>query len=296
MSWFSRAKPVADALLPMLSVDDAEWLRACAVRAFAEAGAPTPRSAGDHLVDARGQVYGLGNLAVIVSLMPRSEREEVVREHARAVVAAGSRQSPQSLAEIQDIVIARVVAAGTPGEGPDLAPGLALRACIDYPETVATIYDLAPLGGWEAVGPVALANLARLPLPDHQAVDAGGGGTVHLLSSEDMFGASRLLLHDQLLAALGIGTLGYGTLVAVPHRHLLAVHVLADERVVTALNALVGLARSGADAAGPVSPEVYYRSPDGRLQQVTSTAADGGVAVQVDGAFSSAMAAARLIS
>lgn len=296
MSWFSRAKPVADPVLPMLSVDDAEWLRGCALGAFIDAGAPAPRSAGDHLVDAQGQVYGLGNLAAIVALTPGPEREEVVRQHARVVVAANSRQSPQSLSEIQEIVVARVVASDAPGEGPDLAAGLALRACVDYPETVATLFDLAPLGGWAAVGPVALANLARLPLPDHQAVATRGGGTVHLLSSEDMFGASRLLQHDHLLAAFGIPTPGFGTLVAVPHRHLLAVHVLEDENVVPALNALIGLARSGVDAAGPVSPEVYYRGPDGRLQQVTSTTADGAVAVDVDGAFSGAMAAAGLIA
>jgi len=158
------------------------------------------------------------------------------------------------------------------------------------------VFDLAPLGGWAAVGPVAMANLSRLPLPDHEAVATRRGATVHLLSSEDMFGASRLLILDHLLGALRIPASPFGTLVAVPHRHLLAVHVLEGANVVPALDTLVALARSGVDAAGPVSPEVYFRATDGGLQRVTSTAADGTVTVEVDGAFSQAMAAAGLVT
>lgn len=297
MSWFSRATATPDPMLPMLSVDDAEWLRGRAVQAFAAAGALAPTAAGDHVVGADGEVYGLGNLAAAVAATPGRERDEVVRDYARAVMTSLRRQEPASLAEIADIVVARVVDARSPGAGVDLAPGLAVRACVDYPETVATLTDLDRLGGWAAVGPVALANLARLPLPDHQPVPARGGGTVHLLSSEDMFGASRLLVLDDLLRrVLRTDPPAVGSLVAVPHRHLLAVHLLEDESVVPAMSALIGLARAGTDAAGPVSPEVYYRGPDGRLQQITMIGADGSVGVQVDGEFAAAMASLGLIS
>ncbi len=244
----------------------------------------------DHLVDTAGAVYGLGNLAALVAATPKRQRAALVREHATVIVTAQHRATPTTIEEISDIVYARVMSDEVVGDGLDLAPGLVVRACVDYPDSVATLSNLESFGGWAAVGPTALANLRRLPPPEHRTITARGGGVIHLLTCEDLFGASRLLLLDELFGSLlGIERPDYGVLVAVPHRHTVAVHIIEDATVVTALDAMVGLARSGEDAAGPVSPDVYYRDPSGVLQRVSRNEPDGSVQVEVSGLFEVAM-------
>lgn len=274
----------------MLSVDDAEWLRATAVAEFARAGAPDPRAVDDYLVDATGAVYGLGNLAAMLGATPKRQRTDAVREHARIIVTAQHRTEPTTIDDVAHLVVARVMSSEVPGDGPDLAPGLVVRACIDYPESVSTLGSLEAFGGWAAVEPLALSNLRRLPVPTHKQSVAPGGGVVHMLWSDDLFGASRLLLLDELLSRLlQLERPAHGVLVAVPHRHLLVLHVVEDASVVTAMQSMVRVALAGLDAPGPVSPFVYYRDPAGILQQVSQIGEDGSVQISVTGAFADAM-------
>ncbi|GCD20099.1 hypothetical protein ACFO3K_11660 [Cellulomonas algicola] len=307
MGLFSRGRDRAadrpDPDLPSLSAEQADWLRARVVAELGVAGVGV-EARGDHLVAADGQVYGLGNLAAMVATAPRRERDAVVATHVGGLLTMRDFREPETLEEITGIVVARVLPddpAHAPRDpdgdaGPDLGPGLVVRACLDFPTHVSTVTDLAKFGGWAAVEPYATANLRALPAPDHQVLRPARGAEVHVFASDDLFGASRLLLLDDLLAShLHLERPAHGVLVAVPNRHLLALHVLAGPEVTHAMSTLISLARGEFDGPGPVSPEVFYRSPDGTLQQVTGPAEDGGVAVLVTGAFAEAMAALGLV-
>ena len=134
---------------------------------------------------------------------------------------------------------------------------------------------------------MAWSNLRRLPAPARQDLHGDPDrqdGTVHVFTSEDFFGASRLLLLDELLAGPGVERPAHGVLLVVPNRHLLAVHVLRGPGVVAAVDVLVRMAAGEhAGRPGPVSPHVYFRAADGRTQQVTGVEDDGSTAVRVEG-------------
>jgi hypothetical protein len=189
-----------------------------------------------------------------------------------------------------------------PRYAPEVLPGVLAVAALDYPTHVSELLAderLDELGGWEAVREVAWANLRRLPAPHHQELQGDAGSddsSVHVLTTDDFFGASRLLLVEELLAGLGVERPPHGVLLTVPHRHLLAVHVLRGPGVVAAVDVLVRLAAGEhAGRPGPVSPHVYFRAADGRTQQVTHLEPDGTTAVRVDGAFAEAFAALGLL-
>lgn len=309
MSWFSRRRPADDAPgalpgaspddhLAPLSRDDAAWLRTEAAAAFTRAGFAGAVAEPDHVRAADGAQYGLANLARLVAGVDPAHRPAVVDEHARTVRVAQDREaraeaSHETLADVVDLLVARVLLesdlpAVEPAAGPSLGGGLCVRAAIDYPESVSTLLGVQH-GGWDALGDAALAGLRRLPPPDHELIDHD----VHVLVSTDFFGASRVLLHDELLDRVGAGPRPFGTLVALPDRAALLVHVLRDATVVHALHLMARAARGRQDAPGPLSPHVYYRSPDGTFQQVTQYDGDR-LEVHVDGAFGEAMAAAGL--
>lgn len=297
MAWFSRPASAPDPLLPPLTVDQAERLRSAALRAWEEAGFPSPQVQGDHVVDGTGAVYGLANLAALVATLPRRQWADAIHHHARTLAQIDRDEDPQTLDEVRHLLVARVVHPAdlpdpdSPGAGPALATNLVVRAALDLPTHVAILHDGTRYGGWSATGPDALANLGRLPAPEHSTLDAGDGAVVHCFYAEDFFGASRLLMLDQLLATHAAVELPeHGVLVVVPHRHLLAAHVLQDASAVRAMSTLVALAEGGRDVAGALSADVYYRSPDGALQVVTEHDGDGRTRVVVDGAFADAMA------
>ncbi|ROS31486.1 hypothetical protein [Cellulomonas sp. PhB150] len=302
MAWFSRPARVPDPLLGTLTVDQAEQLRSLALHAWTEAGFPSPDVQGDRVVDGTGAVYGLGNLAALVAALPRRQWAAAVRHHADTLAEMDSAREPQTFDEVRGLVVARIVHVedlpdpDATGAGPALAANLVVRAALDLPTHVQILHDGARYGGWAVTGPTALANLGRLPAPEHTTHDAGDGAVVHCFFAEDFFGASRLLLLDELLASqAGIERPEHGVLVAVPHRHLVAVHVLQDASAARAVGALIGLAQGGRDAAGSLSADVYYRSPDGAMQVVTDVDPDGGTRVVVDGPFGDAMARLGLV-
>ncbi len=173
-------------------------------------------------------------------------------------------------------------ASARPGAGPLLAPGL--RILLSRFAGSATVADLG--ADWTADGPAAVDTLRRLPAPRHRELSAG----VHLFIADDVLGASRLLVLDEVLASrLRLERPAHGTLVIVPNRHLLAVHVLTDlSAVAPALQLLSELALVEHRLAGPVSPWVYYRGVDGRVSLLTPSA-DPASPARLDPAFGRAL-------
>lgn len=321
MAWFRRsgARPddpeggvpaspplEPDPVLPVLSRDDAARLVALTREAFAEQGRETMPDGHGALVG-QGHVHGLTNLAATLSLVPRRQWPDLVRRHVGTMLQAHDTVEPAGLDEARDLLLVKLRAVDEipeprPTYAPEVLPGVLAVAALDYPTHVSELLSderVDELGGWDAVREVAWDNLRRLPAPARQDLHGSPEDpdtVVHVLTTEDFFGASRLLLLDEVLAGLGVERPAHGVLVVVPNRHLLAVHVLRGAGVVTAIDVLVRMAAGEhAGRPGPVSPHVYFRAADGRVQQVTSVEDDGTTAVRVDGALAEAFAALGLL-
>ena len=167
-----------------------------------------------------------------------------------------------------------------------IAPGLRQVTVMVRKGAVSGPVDPADLGGWAASSARGVDGLRRLRPPQHSTLDAGGA-PVQTFVSQDVFGASRLLVLDDLLAEhLHLERPSHGTLVIAPNRHLLAVHVLQSITAVPAALELLGeLALVEHRIADPVSPWVYYRSPVGRLSLLTSFEGDGRLHADFDAAL-----------
>jgi hypothetical protein len=313
--WFRRRAPDDDGVpgppvdpdpvLPVLSRDDAATLVALTRRTFAEHGRETVPD-GDGALVGDGLVHGLGNLAAVVAQLPRRQWPEAVARHVRTMIEAHATTEPATLEEARPLLLPKLrplasLDVARPAYAPEPLPGILAVAALDYPTHVSELLSderLDAFGGWSAVRDIAFANLRRLPAPHHDQIDSDpsrSDAVVHLLATDDFFGASRVLLLDEVLAGIGIERPAHGVLLAVPNRHLLAVHVLAGLGVVTALQTMVRLAAGEHDARpGPVSPQLFYRSADGRTQQVTRRT-DGHVGVHVEGPLAEAFAALGLV-
>ena len=315
MAWFRRREaddlpqtppPDPDPVLPVLSREDAARLVALTRHTFAEHGRETVPDGQGALVG-QGHVHGLSNLAATVSLVPRREWPGLVRRHVATMLQAHETEEPADLDAARDLLLVKLRAAAEipsprPLYAPEVLPGVLAVAALDYPTHVSELLSderVDELGGWEAVREVAWSNLRRLPAPARQDLHGDPDrqdGTVHVLTTEDFFGASRLLLLDELLAGMGVERPAHGVLLVVPNRHLLAVHVLRGPGVVAAVDVLVRMAAGEhAGRPGPVSPHVYFRAADGRTQQVTSVEDDGSTAVHVEGALAEAFTALGLL-
>lgn len=172
---------------------------------------------------------------------------------------------------------------GTPDDAL-LGPGLEVRRAV-LRDGVLTV---AP--GPAVVDEPALDALRALPAPEHQVA----AHAMHAFSTTDDLAAARVLVLEDVLAAVGEDEAPHGTLVALPDPRALLVHVLRDEEVLRAAHLMATVARMRQSEAGAISPEVYHRAPDGSLEQITRHA-DVEVEVHVEGALADALAALGLV-
>ncbi len=169
----------------------------------------------------------------------------------------------------------------------DLAPDLRVLASVDNPQTVETLTTserLRPFGGWAGAYPRLLDNLRALPAPHHVVQDR-----IHVWISadDDFYGATRVLILEELLAKVDDPFSEYGVLVVMPTRNLLGALVIRSfEDTVTGVSRLLNYAAGQfAQRPGPLVPHVYYQaSANATLQQLTYPT-DDKVQVHVTGAF-----------
>lgn len=293
-----------DPNLPMLSVPQAAALGQLAERAFRAHGLPATYE-GDGTLATGETRFGLHNLASMVSGVPWRDWPHLVDGHAAAMAGAQAAEDDARPVPEQQKLLKLRAASDLPFP-PEFAaesglPGILALPAVDRPTHVREILkqeDVDALGGLDAFREAGLANLRTLPAPQHFAVESDeerADSTVHVFAAEDFFGASRVLVLDHLLATvLKTERPQHGCLVAVPNRHLLAVHLLSGAGVVAALTAMAKIADGEQDAPGPISREVFYLPPEGRGQQVTEYGEDG-LRVIVDGPFADAFARLGLI-
>lgn len=295
MGLFSRRGDAPDDALPVLSRSRADRLRRAVLAELAalDPAGPAPVDGGSVVVGPRG-VVRLSELAQHAAVQPEDAWPGLVREYLAVVTTPPA--APVDLAGVRDVVLPRLLPADGHLDGAEAghpAEGLVVRFCLDLPDRVQLLDDLAPLGGLEAVAPLADANLRRLPAPEHHRLDPGSETEVHVFTADDFHVATRLLAADDVLAGAGVPRSRHGLLAVVPSRHVLALHPVAGAGVVGAVTTLLAVARQEHHGPGAVSGDVYWRDADGRLQRINARAEDGRVHVVVAGGFADVMAAVR---
>ncbi|GAB2927143.1 immunity 49 family protein [Streptomyces mayteni] len=243
-----------DADLPMLTGRQATRLRALT--------AP-------HLRADRHQP--LDNLAHACRHAPEAQWPELVAAHFAALEQ--SSQGGESAEELLRGTHARLLPtdaftpdlAGAMRYARQVADGLVFAYALDAPTSVRILTDQdVARAGREELGQAAYRNLMRVPVA-HEVVTVERRARLHVLSGDSPFVASKALFLDAAVdQATGEALPREGALFAVPDRHTLAYHPIADGTVVDALNDLAAFALGAyEDGPGALSPRVYWWHRDG---------------------------------
>ncbi|MFV0461110.1 MAG: hypothetical protein ACK5MT_20345 [Actinomycetales bacterium] len=319
MRWFRRRGPRDDFVEPRQGSDphlrhlqwhDASDLIALVVDACVAQGRDCRYDGAGGLVLGR-HVYSLDGLARVAGTTARSAWPALVDRHVRALLLADAVSDPATLDEAADLLRAQLRPLSSLPELPEAAvtvlPGVAMICVLDHPSHITELVSMdlvSDYGGLDAVYEVALENLRALPAPTISDICANmdrPDATVHVLQSEDFYGAARALILPQMLAQIGVERPPYGVLFAVPTRHLLVLHVVRGEGAVPALKSLARLAQvQFGEGPGAISPHVFYAGPDDtdevRMpQRVTSFDPRGELTVTVDGPLHAAFGALGLV-
>jgi hypothetical protein len=287
-----------DESFPFLTAGQVIRIRSLAQQALAEHGHEVVIGP-DHLVGADGTVFGLANLAAACHNAPKGEREwpEVVRTHARVVVAAVRDAVPVTELDRDDVLartyLRAVGLSVLPSDVEDrlqyarpVVGDIVEVLVLDSPESVASLYDEdVAVFGLEQLKQAGLYNLLREPIGEVERFDVGGA-QIHVVTGESVYLASKMLvMTDLLLRVFGEREYPNGVLMTVAFRNQVALHPVDGPEVVGAVDCLAQFARNGfSDSVGPVSPFTYWWH-DGEFTQVTEPDGAGGVVVCVDAAF-----------
>jgi len=140
----------------------------------------------------------------------------------------------------------------------EVADDLCAVLCFDLPSNVVTV-NAESLARWgctaDEVWYQALANLRRTERAPFEDVDVGGA-VLKAMTGDSFFVASNLLLLDDVL---GDEATRWGALAAVPNRHTLVWHPIADLTALRAIDAMVVMAsRMCAEGPGSISPYLFW--------------------------------------
>lgn len=303
MGFFSRftgRQERPDAALPFLSRGQADQVRTLVQRAFAEQGLQVSMHL-DQAVDGSGTVYGLWNVA---SACHQDERgpgawPAVVEDHVRRIVAEMTGPDPfegLTREEAAGRTYVRLFEESTLPALDDyphreFLPGVVELLALDLPGSVA-VYgreDAARLGGPSTLRGHALRNLEALQVAPPERIECPRDGFFHLLEDDSVYTSGKALLLPDLAGRLtgeAPGELGW--LLVVPNRHLVGWHSVRDVRVLGTVEGMANFARAAYEAAGPVSPHVYWT--DGTAyHQLTQHAEDGSASIVVPPGFQAAL-------
>lgn len=284
-----------DSELPMLTVAQSARLHRLAHQVLAELGHEAVIRPG-YLELSDGASFGLHNLATHLAQQDQQGWDSHIRQHMSVMVQ--SKYGQPEVTGPGDVYLRLRSVTDLPGPvgypALEPLPGLLALACVDYPtHVVEQISDVEDLGGWESVRPLGLANLAALPTPivhRRLADPAQQDSEVFGLHSDDVYGASRLLVIDQVLRqTLELVVPQAGLVVAVPNRHLLLIHVVTGPGVVPAMARMAGIADEEYQGQpGPLSPHLFHLAKDYQATQITEDH-DGQRSIMVQGTFRTAL-------
>jgi hypothetical protein len=259
-------------------------------QSMAERGCELTTDSLGNFRDDEGNYYGLWNIAVLCRNDPGGEKgwpgliagyaDTLLKGNSRAARAEVAALTPDQARGLVYLSVRSAASLGNSAAGfrsaPELAPGLLQLLALDMSHTTVPLDDgeVARLGGQESLREAALANLRALPLPAHQRI---GGPEAHFeaLIDDSHFTASRALAMPDLLSRVLGASAPHGVLVALPARHYLFVHVLADKTAAPSLLKLATMARvTYRREQGPISPDVLWWR-DGDWIPVPSVVSDG---------------------
>ena len=137
-------------------------------------------------------------------------------------------------------------------------PGTISYLVFDLPHSVESVPSELPEKWGKNVDELfalGLANVKRSASPSIENVDINEGASFTAYSGESFFTASFALLLDQLEGATG----PHGTLVAIPHRHMLLFHRIDNADALFAVQHL-GVLAVNLDEQGPgsISPNLFW--------------------------------------
>jgi hypothetical protein len=262
---------------------EAERFRAMVRATFAENGLEVTAYV-DHVVDATGRKFGLGNIAAGCRQADGGERAwpAVIGRHVVTIVRSMSEPSPIDSITREQLcrqVYPRLQERSTLPRKLDfdyarpVAGDIVETLNLDLPESVIWLTD-SHLRRFAPLGPVvdaAWQNLRAITFETHEVLKAGDA-SFHCVMDLSMFTATAMLILDDVAARIGEPIdPELGAFVVVPFRHQLAFHVWrGDGLIIPAVNGLVRFAQLGFDESpGPLSPHVFWWRPSG-VEQLTS--------------------------
>ena len=211
--------------------------------------------------------YGVMNLAQVCNQVPGAEWPLRIADHFDALAAAAKdhEQFNVRAAEFEQVREMLAVRIGDEESLPtdkllfrrDL-PGTISYLVFDLPHSVESVPRELPDKWGKSVDELfalGLANVKDSAKPETERVEIQPGVAFTAYSGESFFTASFALLLDELPDATG----EHGTLVAVPHRHMLLVHRIENADVIHAIQHL-GVLALNLDEQGPgsISPNLYW--------------------------------------
>lgn len=218
---------------------------------------------------------GLADLSQLCHATDREDWSRIIASHFTSLLSMQGRD-PDALAADYDqaktVLRVRLMPDESMGgiELPEsvarpVAPGILAVLVFDFPDSTATV-DVKHLAGWpvdiDEVYEVALDNLAAEPTPLHEEVDAGEA-CVTVWYGDNFYVATRAL---RLADVLPAGTTD--AFIAVPNRHTLIVHPVADGGALLAMQPIYQLAAQlFRDGPGSISDQPYWWH-DGTIVQV----------------------------
>jgi hypothetical protein len=259
-----------DGEFAFLSEAEAARLRTFVREAFAERGIEVTVEPGRVTTD--GRRFGLSNLAAACHNDSRGPRcwRKLVDEHVDRVMR--SMDGPQALRTLpHEQLLSKLYPRFIPsdpaylkafGYGPPSVPGLLEVLALDLPETVdmLTADSLSDLGDITALRDRAFQNLRAVRVAKHKVVRDKDGTHFDVLMGDSYFIASLALVLDEVVRRYTKdASAPDGILVALPHRHQLAFHVIRDRGVAPSLHAMAKFAAVGfEESPGALSPSVFW--------------------------------------
>ncbi|GAA0677161.1 hypothetical protein GCM10010193_33030 [Kitasatospora atroaurantiaca] len=281
-----------DGALTLLSVAEATRLRALVHAAFAEHSLDVTVGPGSATAGT-GWRFNLANLAAVCHNDSRAPGSwpALVNEHvARVVRSVVDQQTPQALSreELLARIHPRLVTSDPAslkafGYGPRSVPGLLDVLALDLPETVDLLAEdsLAELGDQAVLWERAFQNLRAVHVDRHEVLTGDNGTRFDVLTGDSYFIASLALILDEVVGRYTEELPSpHGILVALPHRHALAFHVVRDLGVLPSLHGMARFAAAGfAESPGALTHSVFWWFEGGFVEVATHGGADLPVAL-----------------
>ena len=275
-----------DPYLPMLSVRDADWLRAEMLRAVGRRYPGTRLSSPTSLWTPQGASLGLRRPATMLASTERRLWGEAVEHHVATLMSAtGPDGLPRGLADYDDqelLTALRLRLVPTDrgmaceADEPELVPGIRLTHVLDLHGLLITVpsSELFARLGEEATEPAALSN-SRQVIDRVRHSEPGHVG-LHLIESESMLTAGLALTLAEVCERFHIARPPLGHLVAVPEQECLLIVPVEGARTAEAFSRIVGGAVDFYERAEhPLSPLCFHVSADGAwvpVSQLTGSA------------------------